>query len=81
MIVVLRAISLQFQLLLGLLWMVRVFPTMVLWPSWRLELIVKLCTALLRYQTAVSLVTVASGSFPMEMKFHLIWPYPTTELE
>ena len=77
---ILRAFSLQFQLL-GLLWMVWDIPTTALCTSQRLELVVQLCSALLHYKGAVSLVTVVGGSFPMELKWWEMAAYHTTELE
>ena len=75
-----ESISLQFQLL-GLLWMVWDIPTTALCTSQRLELVVQLCSALLHYEGAVSLVTVVGGSFPMELKWWEMAAYHTTELE
>ena len=61
--------------------MVWSIPTTALWPLWRLELAVQLCSALLHYQGAVSLVTVVGGSIPMEVKSLTMWTYHTTERE
>jgi len=63
-------------------WIVWAIPTTALWRSQRLELITQLCSALLHYQTAVTLFLEVQmgGSFPMEVKLWDKWAN-TTELE